>query len=77
MIRIKEVKPQADYTLMLTFTNGQKGIFDVKPYIAEGGVFANIANPVAFQNVKVSHGTIEWLNEIDLCPDCVYIQTAF
>ena len=76
-IRIKKVTPKSDYTLALTFTNGQKGIFDFKPYLNKGTVFKEISNPVSFQSVKVSHGTIEWANGADLCPDCVYLETKF
>ena len=77
MIRIKHVIPNLDYTLSLTFTNGKKGIFDVKPYFDKGSVFKAINNPVAFQSVKIAHGTVEWLESIDLCPDCVYLETKF
>jgi len=77
MIRIKSVKPNSDYTLLLTFTNGKKGVFDVKPYFGKGTVFKGINNPVTFQSVKVVHGTIEWANGADLCPDCVYLETKF
>lgn len=75
MIRIKNVKPRTDYTLLITFTNGEKGVFDVKPYFNKGPVFKEINNPVSFQTVKVSHGTIEWANGADFCPDCVYSET--
>jgi len=77
MIRIKKAEPNKDYTLKLTFTNGQEGIFDVKPYLGFGSVFKEIHNPVMFQSVKVNHGTIEWANGADLCPDCVYAGTKF
>ena len=75
MIRIKAVKPRANHMLYLTFSDGSKGFFDVKPYITGGGVFKKIATPAIFKSVKISHGTVEWLNEIDLCPDCVYQET--
>ena len=31
--RIKEVKPNSDYTLTLLFSNGEEKIFDMKPYL--------------------------------------------
>ena len=77
MVRIKSVKPEPNYTLFLTFTNGKKGIFDVKPYLNKGLVFKQINNPIFFQSVRVDHGTIEWANGADLCPDCVYAETKF
>ena len=34
--RVQAVKPNADYTLTLTFTNGEVKAFDVKPYLQIG-----------------------------------------
>ena len=32
--RVQAVKPNTDYTLTLTFTNGEVRVFDVKPYLS-------------------------------------------
>jgi hypothetical protein len=34
--RVKAVKANPDYTLTLTFTNGEIKVFDVKPYWIRG-----------------------------------------
>ena len=34
--RVKNVVPNNDYTLKLTFDNGEEKIFDVKPYMDKG-----------------------------------------
>ena len=34
--RIKDVKAQDDYKILLTFTNDEVKIFDVKPYLEKG-----------------------------------------
>jgi hypothetical protein len=34
--RVKEVKPNPDYTLLITFTNDEKRLIDVKPYLDKG-----------------------------------------
>jgi len=77
MVRIKTAEPKENFTLFLTFTDGKKGIFDVKPYLKTGSVFKELANPSLFQSVKVGCGTIEWANGADLCPDCIYQETIF
>lgn len=77
MIRIRTVEPKENYTLLLAFTDGKTGVFDVKPYLSSGSVFKEIENKALFQGVKVDHGTIEWPNGLDLCPDCVYKETKF
>ena len=77
MIGIIEATPQDDYTLLLTFSDGKKGVFDVKPYINEG-IFRELQNPAMFKTVRISeYPTIEWANGADLCPDCVYLETLF
>jgi hypothetical protein len=34
--RVKEVEADQDYTLFVTFNNGEKKRFDVKPYLERG-----------------------------------------
>jgi len=77
MVGIVKVAPQDDYKLLLTFSDGKKGVFDVKPYLGEG-VFRELQNPSMFKTVRISdYPTIEWANGADLCPDCVYLETSF
>ena len=37
--RVRDVKPNNDFTLTITFNNGEVKIFDVKPYL-NTGIFA-------------------------------------
>ncbi len=39
--RIKKVKPTCNYQIILTFTNNEKKIFDVKPYL-DFGIFKEL-----------------------------------
>ena len=34
--RVTKVAPMNDYTLFLTFTNGDERVFDMKPYLEKG-----------------------------------------
>ena len=38
---VKEVKPETNYTLLLTFDNGDKRRFDMKPYL-DIGIFKEL-----------------------------------
>lgn len=38
---VTEVKPQSDFILLLTFENGEKRSFDMKPYL-EKGIFQEL-----------------------------------
>jgi hypothetical protein len=72
--RVKEVKPNPDFTLTLLFTNGEQGIFDVKPYL-ETGIFKELKNPALFKEVKPFLGSIQWKSGQDLCPDTLYLDS--
>lgn len=69
--RIKSVKPNADFTLIITFDNHETKLFDVKPYL-EKGRFQSLKNLDVFCSVKPFMGSIQWNNELDLCPDTLY-----
>ncbi|MEP6894425.1 MAG: DUF2442 domain-containing protein [Chloroflexota bacterium] len=71
---VKSVKPQADYCLLLTFQNGEKRIFDLKPYF-EKPVFARLKNITLFKTVRVVSGAVEWQGEIDLSNDTLYLES--
>jgi hypothetical protein len=71
---IIDVKPQADYLLILTFKNGEKRQFDMKPYL-ETGIFQELKNVKLFNTVKTSFDSIEWDNEADFDPEVLYQQS--
>jgi hypothetical protein len=71
--RVKDVKADQEYTLLITFNNGEKKRFDVKPYL-NIGVFNELKDPEVFYSVKPFLGSIEWSNGADLCPDTLYLD---
>ena len=70
-LAVKEVEPKENYLLVLTFENGEKRMFDMKPYL-ETGIFRELKNITLFNSVKTSFDTIEWSNEADLDPEILY-----
>lgn len=87
--RIVAVKPQADYSLLITFDNGEKRLYDVSPYIKEGTVFSFLADIDNFNRVYVDKqnsiawdvdptidSDVVWNNKVDLCPDGCYIDSV-
>ena len=68
---ITDVKPQEDYQLLLSFENGEKRQFDMKPYL-DFGIFKDLRDKKMFQSVRVSFDTIEWENEADFDPEILY-----
>ncbi len=70
-LAVKDVQPQPDYLLLLTFENGEKRQFDVKPYL-NTGIFQELKDEHLFNTVRKSFDTIEWANEADFDPEFLY-----
>jgi len=66
-----EVKPLENYLLLITFDNGEKKIFDVKPYLNHKAFLA-LKNITLFNSVKIGGLSVEWPNGADICPDELY-----
>ena len=69
--RVKTVRPNPDYTLILFFDNGEIRWFDVTPYL-EKGIFQELREMRNFNSVKVFLGSVRWRGCQDLCPDTLY-----
>ena len=67
----KQVVVLDDYLLEITFDNGEKGIFDVKPYI-KGEWFGKLSDKKYFSMVEIDGFTIVWPEGQDICPDELY-----
>lgn len=70
-LAIKEVNPLDNYLLLLTFENGEKRQFDMKPYL-DLGIFKELKDLRLFRTVKTNFDSIEWDNEADLDPEVLY-----
>lgn len=74
LIRPTTVRALSDYRIYLEFSDGEKGEVDLS-HLTGKGVFAAWNDYGFFQRVRVSpHRSIEWDNEIELCPDALYMQ---
>ena len=71
---VKSVKPQENFCLLLTFENGEKRIFDLKPYFGKP-VFARLKNIALFKTARVVSGAVEWQGEVDLSYDTLYLES--
>jgi hypothetical protein len=72
--RVKDVKPNEDFTLTLEFTNNEIRVFDVKPYL-NIGIFQELKDINLFKTVHPFLGSIQWKNGQDLCPDTLYLDS--
>ena len=72
--RVITVHPNPDYTITLTFANGEVRRFDVKPYL-DKGIFRELRDLQNFNTVKPSLGSIQWQGGQDFCPDTLYMDS--
>ena len=72
--RVKVVTPRDGYTLEITFSNGEIGIYDCKPLLAFG-VFQELKDVSYFKKARAADGTVVWPHEQDICPDTVYMDS--
>ena len=71
---VKRVRPLDDYQLEVEFENGERRLFDMKPYL-QRGVFVRLQNRAAFQAARVVVGSVEWPGEVDLSYDTLYLES--
>jgi len=71
---VKSIKFKQDYCLLLIFENGEKRVFDVKPYF-DKPVFVGLKNIALFKTARVVSGSVEWQGEIDLSYDTLYLES--
>ncbi len=68
---VKRVEPKEGFLLALTFENGEKKVFDMKPFL-DTGDFRELKNVELFNTVHISFNTVAWANELDFDPEALY-----
>ena len=76
MKKISEVKVLQGYRLELVFDNGARGVVDLSGLVGKG-VFAIWRDRRIFEQVRIgSFGELVWGDQIDLCPDALYLKAT-
>ena len=87
--QIIKVVPRNDFTLLLSFNNGELRLYDMRPLLQPGTVFAPFQKWENFRRVyldenhsvswdidpNVDSNKI-WNNKVDLCPDSCYVDST-
>lgn len=71
--RVTAVAPRNDFTLEIVFSNQERKLFDVKPYL-DKGIFKELLSKDIFNSVKVDNGAVSWVGGQDFGPDTLYID---
>ena len=76
MHKVTHVKVLTDYRLELAFDDGQSGMVDLS-HLAGQGVFSIWTDYAVFQHVRIGvSGELIWNEQVDLCPDALYLQAS-
>ncbi len=74
MKKIVKVEVLEDYKIDLTFADETKGVADLAR-LAGKGVFSLWGDYSEFRKVQIgSSGELIWGDQIDLCPDALYLE---
>ena len=71
--RVSKVEACTDYSLLLTFQNGEKRCYDARP-LFELPAYKKLKN--VFFEAKVAYGTVIWPGDIDISPDTLYLKST-
>ena len=75
LLDVISVKTQDDYTLELVFENGEKRIFDMKPFL-DKKPFVKLQNTPLFFKASVQYGTVIWPGNIDIAPETLWTSSV-
>ncbi len=74
MLKPVDVKALPGYKLRIRYTDGVEGDVDVSHLVGEG-VFSLWNDPIVFEKVSIgSSGQIQWGENVELCPDALYME---
>jgi hypothetical protein len=72
---IESVQPLDDYRLEVLFENGERRVFDAKPYLYRG-VFIRLQDRALFAAARVVAGSVEWPGGVDLSYDTLFLEST-
>jgi hypothetical protein len=70
---VKAVKPLADHRIYVELEDGQRGIFDLTPYL-DHGVFRELKDIAYFNRVGIQFGAVTWPHEQDIAPETLIAE---
>lgn len=74
--QVTEVEALDGYLLSLAFDTGEKGVFDVSPYL-KFPCYRRLKNLGYFSQARTERGTVVWPNDEDLAPEALWNGCKF
>ena len=74
-IRVRSVKPLDDMMMILTFTSGERRLYDATQLL-EFPAFQPLRDESVFKSAVVEHGIVVWNDgDIDIAPETMYANS--
>lgn len=74
-IRVRSVKPLDDMMMILTFTSGERRLYDATQLL-EYPAFQPLRDESVFRSATVEHGIVVWNDgDIDIAPETMYANS--
>lgn len=74
-IRVRSVKPLDDMMMILTFTSGERRLYDATQLL-EYPAFQPLRDESVFKSATVEHGIVVWNDgDIDIAPETMYANS--
>ncbi len=71
MMKVSDIKILPDRIMILTFSNGEKRLFDSS--ILQEGIYERLKDDAVFNSASIEHGVVIWENgAIDCAPEFMY-----
>ena len=72
--KIIDIKPNPDFSILISFNDGKKKLMDFKEFIGDDPLSSPLKSYDYFSKVKIyDNGRgIYWPNEFDFCPDYLH-----
>lgn len=64
-----------DYFLLITFSNGEKKVYDAQKDIS-AGIFKKLQNKSFFSQARIERGSVVWSDDIDIAPEALYAESV-
>jgi Protein of unknown function (DUF2442) len=75
LLDVIKVTTHTNYTLELVFENGERRIFDMKPFF-DKKPFTKLCNSPLFFKASVQHGTVVWPGNLDIAPETLWKRSV-
>jgi hypothetical protein len=70
-IKLESIVAKPDYTLFVTFENGEKKIYDFKPKL-DLKIYEPLKNPSLFMKAQKNSYAVVWNDKIDIASEALY-----